>query len=62
MDVEEILDEYADKADWSLKTQLEKCLLYIGRQRDNEAFEEFLAEQARERGDDPEEGFEEARG
>ena len=52
MDVEELLDEYADRADWSLKDQLDKCLLYIGRQRDNDSFEEFLAEQAKGKPDD----------
>jgi hypothetical protein len=48
VDVEEILDEYAATAEWSLKQQLEKCLLYIGRQKDNDAFEEFLADEASE--------------
>lgn len=55
MDVEELLDEYADKAEWSLKQQLEKCLLYIGRQRDNDAFEEFLAAEAASSNTDDEE-------
>lgn len=52
MDVEEILDEYAEQTGWSLKQQLDKCLLYIGRQRDNDAFEEFLSSEADSRGDD----------
>jgi hypothetical protein len=57
VDVEEILDEYAATAEWSLKQQLEKCLLYIGRQKDNDAFEEFLADEAEDsRGDEEEEG------
>ncbi len=55
MDVEEILDEYSAQADWSVKQQLEKCLLYIGRQRDNDAFEEFLAGEAASSGEEEEE-------
>ena len=54
MDVDELLDEYADKADWSLKQRLEKCLLYIGRQKDNDSFEEFLVEESKRAGDDEE--------
>jgi hypothetical protein len=51
-DVEDLLEEYSDKAEWSLKEQLSQCLIYIGRQKDNESFEDFLEEQSKRRGED----------
>ena len=46
MTAAELMEEWAQQQGWEPERQLEAALTYIDRQKDNQCFENFLAQEA----------------